>query len=265
MLPSARSLFRGLMPHAAVVTYDEWTRVQVRRALELRRAQRERLRDPAYLEHEVLPRLGLSSVIPELFPLHLQPVVGTGLQPLQWPNQLAPYLVALSRYRISSYLEIGVLHGGTFILTTEYLARFDRIRRAIAVDVVPPSAVQRYRLLQRRARFVRTASGTPAFTEQVREWQPDLVLIDGDHMYPAVKRDFECVDRVCPLIAFHDIVEPLFPGVPRLWQELRETRAQDYHFAEYVAQYPEVNERYGVERHLGIGLMVRKDFGPPPQ
>jgi hypothetical protein len=264
MVTSARWLIRALAPHGAVVGYDDWTRVEVRRALVLRRAPKESLRDPAYLEHELLPRLGLSGSLPIAFPENMQPLLGTGLQPLQWPNQLAPYLVALSRYAISSYLEIGVLFGGTFILTTEYLARFASMRRAIAVDLVPTSALWRYRFLRRQARFVKMASGTPAFADRVREWRPDLVMIDGDHLYPGVARDFACVDGVSPLIAFHDIVDPFYPGVGRFWREQRETRADDYHFAEYIAQYPEVNERHGVERQLGIGLMVRKDFGPPP-
>jgi hypothetical protein len=198
----------------------------------------------------------------------MQPLVGTGLQPFQWPNQLAPYLVALSRYSISSYLEIGVLYGGTFIVSTEYLARFAPMRRAVAVDLNPPSALWRYRPLRRQARFVKMKSGTPEFADRVREWRPDLVMIDGDHLYPALARDFACVDGVSPLIAIHDIVCPFYPGVGRFWREQRETRADDYHFAEYVAQYPEVNEYHGVERQVGIGLMVQKDFAPrrtPPE
>ena len=227
MVTSARWLIRALAPHGAVVGYDDWTRVEVRRALVLRRAPKESLRDPAYLEHELLPRLGLSGSLPIAFPENMQPLLGTGLQPLQWPNQLAPYLVALSRYAISSYLEIGVLFGGTFILTTEYLARFASMRRAIAVDLVPTSALWRYRFLRRQARFVKMASGTPAFADRVREWRPDLVMIDGDHLYPGVARDFACVDGVSPLIAFHDIVDPFYPGVGRFWREQRETRADD--------------------------------------
>src|SRR5919199_2046912 len=188
MVTSARWLIRALAPHGAVVGYDDWTRVEVRRALVLRRAPKESLRDPASLEHELLPRLGLSGSLPIAFPENMQPLLGTGLQPLQWPNQLAPYLVALSRYSISSYLEIGVLFGGTFILTTEYLARFASMRRAIAVDLVPTSALWRYRFLRRQARFVKMASGTPAFADRVREWRPGLGVIDGDHLYPGVAR-----------------------------------------------------------------------------
>jgi Methyltransferase domain len=257
-------IVRGLAPYGAVLLYDNWTRVEVRRARVLRRAPKDRLRDPAYLEHELLPRLGLADLIPVAFPERMQPLLGTGLQPFQWPNQFAPYLVALTRYPISSYLEIGVLYGGTFIVTTEYLSRFAMMRLAIAVDLYTPSALWRYRLLRPQARFVKTESGTPEFARRVREWRPDLVLIDGDHTYPGVARDFACIDGISPLIAIHDIADPFWPGVGQFWREQRETRSDDYHFAEYVAQYPEVNELHGVEHQLGIGLMVRKDFGPPP-
>jgi hypothetical protein len=261
---SAGFIVRLLTPHGAVLLYDNWTRIEVRRALEIRRAPKDGLRDPAYLEHELLPRLGLANLIPVAFPERMHHLLGTGLQPFQWPNQFAPYLVALSRYPISSYLEIGVLYGGTFIITTEYLSRFAGMRLAIAVDINPPSGLYRYRLLRRQARFVRTESGTPEFAGRVREWRPDLVMIDGDHTYPGIARDFACVDGISPLIALHDIADPFWPGVGQFWREQRETRADDYHFAEYVAQYPEVNELHGVEHQLGIGLMVRKDFGPPP-
>lgn len=264
MPPFARTIVRGLAPHALVLLYDDWTRIQLRRIRLIRSAPLDALRDARWLEHELLPRLGVSEQFPEAVPSELQPAVGAGLQPLQWPNQLAPYLVALSRYRIRSYLEIGVFRGGLFVLMCEYLARFNRLEGAIGVDVYPVRGADRYRLLRPRARVVQISSGAPEFRRCVERWRPDLVMIDGDHTYPAVKRDFEAVDGVAPLIAFHDIVDPFTVGSPRFWGELRAERAADYHFAEFTAQYPEVNERHGVEAQFGIGLAVRRDFGPPP-
>ncbi len=46
------------------------------------------------------------------------------------------------------------------------------------------------------------------------------------------------------------------------WREVREEHADAYDFAEFTEQYPEVQKRVGGTL-LGIGLAVRKDFGPP--
>lgn len=51
----------------------------------------------------------------------------------------------------------------------------------------------------------------------------NLVFIDGDHSYAAVKSDFNCVQsRLAPngIIAFHDYNVPIFEGVSRLVGEV---------------------------------------------
>lgn len=258
-----RKALRALAPHAAVLVYDEWNAIDPDRALIVREAPLDRLRDPRYVEDELLPKLGVAGTIPTAFPDSLQHAVGQGLHPFQWPNQLGPYLATLSAYPISSYLEIGVYRGGTFIATVEYLARFHPVRRAIAVDLTEGLPVRRYiRKHRRGAEYVRTTSGTPAFRDKVKAWAPDLVLIDADHTYDAVRADFGCVDGIAPMVAFHDITDSASPGVARLWGELKESHRDDYAFAEFTEQYPDVNRRWGGSL-LGIGLMVRKDFGPP--
>ena len=48
-------------------------------------------------------------------------------------------------------------------------------------------------------------------------------LIDGDHTYEGVKRDFE-INRAAPhrFLVFHDIKEQRFgPGVVKFWKELK--------------------------------------------
>lgn len=51
----------------------------------------------------------------------------------------------------------------------------------------------------------------------------DLVFIDGDHSYEAVKRDFNWYGRLSKIIAFHDIVEgrgETTEGAARFWREI---------------------------------------------
>src|SRR5437763_12100894 len=92
------------------------------------------LADPANLEHELLPALGLCHD-PRVYPEHLRPALGRGLKHWQTPNQFSRYLTTLARYPISRYLELGVWHGGTFVITVEYLARFNSLAQATALDI----------------------------------------------------------------------------------------------------------------------------------
>jgi hypothetical protein len=262
MLPAVRSAVRAVAPHGAVVLYDAMTFVDLDPVQLLRTSGIETLSDPERLE-DVIARTGLAGFAPTLVPARLKPFLDQGLQSVQWPNQLAPYLTTLARYPIARYAEIGVLHGGTFITTVEYLNRFHPIERAWAVDLVRSFAVHRYQLRQRKARMVRARSGDAAFRRRLERWRPDLVLIDGDHAYASVKADFECVHGIANAISFHDITDNCSPGVGRFWRELREQHAATYDFAEITDQYDEVTETMGGGSLFGIGLAVRKGFGPP--
>jgi hypothetical protein len=238
-----------------------WRRVREEGLCSVTALQERVLHDPAALER-LLPEVGLADLFTTIYPPELQSYLGQGLQCLQWPNQLAPYLVTLSRYPIRRYLEIGVLRGGTFMTTVEYLDRFHPLERAWGVDLFHSVPVYRYLPRQRKARMVRTRSGTPEFRRKVEQWRPDLVLIDADHSYAAVRADFESVHGVANMVAFHDITDSASPGVTKLWAELREQHGDVYDFVDFTEQYGEVTDRIGGTL-LGIGLAVRKDFGPP--
>jgi predicted O-methyltransferase YrrM len=222
----------------------------------IRRADADSLRDSKRLE-ALLPDLGINADAPHLFPPELRTYLGQGLRYWQYPCQLAPYLALLSSVRIERYLELGVQHGGTFVLTTEYLDRFQPIKRAVAVDVQRVRAATAYRRIRPAARFVTVDSGTRRFRRLLeREGPFDLVLIDGDHARDAVRRDWETVRPHAWIVAFHDIVDSLSPGVAAVWAEVKREHARDYSFYEFVDQYPDVHEREG-RTFLGIGVAVR--------
>lgn len=122
--------------------------------------------------------------------------------------------------RIRSYLEIGVWTG-RLLSTLHRLFRFDRVAacdlgwaedRGLAISLPPECALLRGDSLGPEYQAWRAALG-----------HVDLVLIDGDHRYEAVRRDFEA-NRGHPhrFLAFHDIAttHPGDAGVRRLWEEL---------------------------------------------
>ena len=232
------------------------TGIDLSRAGEIRGADAERLRDARYLERDLLPRLGANDDMPELFPPHMRELLGFGLRYWQYPCQLAPYLAHIAPLGVRRYLEIGVQHGGTFVITTEYLDRFAGIDDAVAVDVMNVRSLRRYSRERPQARFVRESSRSDRFRSLLRESGPfDLALIDGDHRYEAVLSDWETVRGHARLVAFHDIVDSLSPGVRQVWREVRERHADEYEFLEFTEQYDEVRERTG-NTYLGIGLAV---------
>jgi hypothetical protein len=194
-----------------------------------------------------------SHAAPDLFPTHLHPYVGRGVQSIQYPNQFGPYLAAMTQADVHSYLEVGVEHGGTFAITVEVLRRFG-LRYALAVDIGPTPLLLR-RWNRPEVAFVSVNSHSPAFIDLLRERGPfDLAFIDGDHSEEGVRADFEVVRLHARMLAFHDIVQSYgFAGVGRVWRSIRKEHADEYEFREYTAQYPGLpGDR------LGIGLVTHR-------
>lgn len=224
----------------------------------MRAATHARLRDPSFLETELLPALGLSDENPAVFPAWLWPSLGKGLRCWQYPNQFGEYLARLSRYPVRSYLEIGVQHGGTFIVTVEYLERFRPVDTAVGIDLTRPPGLIRYAQGRDNVEFVRVDSASRRFRQLLARLGPfDLVLIDGDHSLEACQRDLHTVLPYANMVALHDIVDSPSPGVGEVWREAKSTLGQDLNFYEYTRQYDGVRSA-GDQRFLGIGLAVRK-------
>ena len=231
----------------------------------LRRTSTEDLRDVRLLEAKLLPALGLADDAPDVFPSDLHAYLGHGLRCWQYPIQLAPYLRHLLRYPVRSYLELGTAHGGTFVVTSEYLRRLGQLQEATAVDLRYVPSLQRYARRDAQVEFVQFDSNSAEFREFLGAKRLDLVLIDGDHSEEACRRDFELFRPRSKMIAFHDIVDEPSPGVGRVWESIQHQMSDEYNFYEFAAQYEEVKNRFG-KTLLGIGLAVRKDYDtdPPP-
>lgn len=105
-------------------------------------------------------------------------------------------------------------------------------------------------------------SRSKRFARIVRELGPfDLVLVDGNHAYDAVRGDIETVLPHTSMLALHDIVDDASPGVRRAWTELRADHGHEFELFEFTAQYAEVLKLIG-RPVLGIGLAVRRETAP---
>lgn len=205
----------------------------------VRDASEEELTDPQWLE-DAVQRAGI-------YPAQEIPrkvwSVGHGLGICQHPNQFAPYLIALSRLKIRSYVEIGVWVGGTFAFTIEYLKRFG-LQKAMAVDIEIKGTVKDY-CRQTGVIYIEAPSTSNQAKKAIKAFKPDLILVDGDHTEEGARADCEFALAIAPYVAVHDIVGNGFPGVRKVWGELKGTTQ------EWTDQYP--NEH---PPQNGIGLVT---------
>ena len=220
----------------------------------IRQSDPEQLRDNVYVEN-LLPRLGFNTEI-----LHEQPEIvkqnGGGLLIWQYPNQFSKYLCLLQQHFISSYIEIGCRWGGTFVLTTEYLKRFNNITESVAVDIFD-SPVMQYCARQPETRFLKMNSQSVEFANYMHEKSFDLIFIDGDHSYQGVSNDYEKTKNSGKIYVFHDIVNAACPGVVQFWNELKNKENDRFQFFEFTEQYDDVWQQTS-QRFLGIGVAIKQ-------
>ena len=217
----------------------------------LRNESIEHLSDPAYLEFKLLPELGLNDRHMHQYPSSLHPYCGIGIDSWQYPNQFAKYLYHLSQQKIMSYCEIGCHKGGTFIITVEYLSRFNQLEKCLAVDNWPRDIIKEYATTRPEIEYITSSSQSEEFSQAYcpRNW--DLTLIDGDHSYNGASADYKLVNSRSRLIAFHDVKNIFCPGTQQIWQEVKKEHNINY---EWSDQYDEVLLRVRGSI-MGIGLV----------
>ncbi len=203
--------------------------------------------------HNAILYLGLNDEILGEQPPELAPYFGggLGLRIWQYPTQFAPYMAAFSgcaQTSISSYLEIGCRHGGTFIAHAEALRRTNpQFTHATAVDLISPGPIlSAYISSDPRLTFVQGDSRHLSFAPH------DLVFIDGDHSFTGVATDAEKVNNTAKFLVFHDISNIACPGVGAYWADFKQRAGCTHSFAEFTQQYTTVGATY-----LGIGVAAR--------
>ena len=125
------------------------------------------LKNSQYVEKLML-KLGLNSEILDEQPLIVHENTG-GLKIWQYPNQFSKYITFLGTFDIKSYIEIGCRWGGTFILTVEYLKRFNNIEEAVAVDLLDYTPVKKYCDGDETLRYMKINSQSNEFSNFIKK------------------------------------------------------------------------------------------------
>lgn len=214
---------------------------------------------------KILKKCGLNNEFIHEFPQQLYADAGQGLYSWQYPIQFARYLIKLSELSIQSYLEIGVRHGGSFLITVEYLKRFNpSFNQAIGVDIDYSPILDEYmRKAKEKKRDISLDykimdSQSTNFAKLIDDLDIDLVLIDGDHNLIPCKNDFLLLKDKAKYIAFHDISSIVCPGVCAVWMYAKSVTKNTTTF-EFIEQYDEVVNQTS-NSYLGLGLLVNNNY-----
>lgn len=162
----------------------------------------------------------------------------------QYPEELADLVVFLRNLKISTFLNVGTFNGLTFNFVADNLE--GPLSRCVTIDPNdhnPESRAGREYLKATSADF--------------RGESFDLVFIDGDHSYSGVVSDWESVGVHAGVVVFHDIVDEfvreLDGGVPRLWEELKNS-SEGFKRVEFVR-----GNDPGFRSIMGIGVLYRPE------
>lgn len=219
----------------------------------------EGLKEEKYLS-DLLLKLGMNNENLTEIPKELHKYCGYGFKYWQYPNQFSKYLIFLSNYKITSYLEIGVRHGGTFIITLEYLMKLNNtIKEAIGIDIDNSVPLVEYSRVKSFVKYLKIDSSSLQFKNIINNKKFDLVLIDGNHDENYCRNDYLIFKNISNIIVFHDVASDACPGVIKVWNEIKKNYNYLYEFYEFVDQYLDFYNQYK-KKYFGIGIAVRKNW-----
>lgn len=164
-------------------------------------------------------------------------LIARGLVNIPGVNQdaaeLLRFLDFVREIRAHRYLEIGCRNGDTFYAVMRAIGERGY---GLAIDLPEngssranlAATVTELRLADIACDAIWGNSQDPAVIGQVAAAAPfDLILIDADHRYEGVKRDFEVYGKFASIVALHDVAAPdghmsdgYVNGVGQYWREI---------------------------------------------
>jgi len=144
-------------------------------------------------------------------------------------TEFAEFLEYLDGHKLESILEIGTLNGGV-LKALRHIASLTANFVLVDYGDIPKSEIKKMPIADQSVQIIIGDSHSKEVEEKVGMLKPfDFILIDGDHSYEGVKKDFEMYSpmvRKGGIIAFHDILPHTHPthkktvGVSKFWKEI---------------------------------------------
>lgn len=190
-------------------------------------------------------------------------------RPSQFREEICGLLRLLQANPPRNVLEIGTNRGGTFYLFARF-AHPQAVLATVDLHLQHPQLLASFGRQQQKIVLIEGDSTRPEVIQKIKHTFAqgiDLLLIDGDHSYEGVQRDFQNYAPLVNsggLIVFHDIVQDnearygvitggWAGGVPQFWQEYK----PKYDSKEFVKDYDQDG--------LGIGVLVMPTSEPYAQ
>jgi cephalosporin hydroxylase len=178
-------------------------------------------------------------------------------------RELAQLIALLRSRKLNAVVEIGTDRGGTLYAWCQLaepeatIVSIDLPGGPFGRGVSDVAAFAKYAGPGQTLRFLSGDSHDPAMCDRLAETLVgrgiDFLMIDGDHTYEGVKRDFELYSpfvRAGGLIGFHDVLPNELDsrcGVDRFWREVRQGRQ--------TAEFLDAYDDRGLGQWGGIGVL----------
>ena len=175
----------------------------------------------------------------------------------QSPYEMADLIFALKEYEIKkkisfkSFLEIGFSAG----ITNTTINKFFNFDNIVGIDLfkyIINSNVMNANIVNKNLTLLCANTTSPETIKKAEMLGPyDLIFIDADHSYDGVKKDFNNYKSFLNnngVIAFHDVANPDWPGVKKLFDEI--IKSNKYEYKLFISK--------GFPIQYGIGMIYLK-------